>query len=217
MSDSPPSQTTVRHARRRVLSEPPWRPVCRHTTATLPSDTRRWLTDSGSLTEKLIASGRGTFSVRRLFQGWQAPLPSERILLALPQRQLSLVREVVLLLDSAPVVFARSIFPCASLAGDLSHLRHLQSRSLGAILFKHPGMRRHPFEIALMPGDSDYIPAAFHQEEPAWGRRCRFEVNGKKLMVSEVFLAPFRPWQGSRAAYRSQRGRAGAAIRATKQ
>jgi chorismate--pyruvate lyase len=175
------------------------------------------LTDNASLTGQLIASGRGQFRVQRLYQGWEAPLPSERRLLGLPLRQLSLVREVVLLLGGDTVVFARSIFPFSSLTGDLAHLRRLQSRSLGAILFRHPGMVRHPFELALMPGDSDYIPVELQQDSPAWGRRCRFEIGGRKLMVSEVFLEAFTPWRGPLPMHRSQRGKVSAAISSTKQ
>lgn len=217
MPDTPPPKEAPRRAHRRILSEPLWQPVDRHTHASLPPGTRRWLTDNASLTGLLIASGRGEFRVQRLFQGWETPLPSERRLLELPQRQLSLVREVVLLLDDNPVVFARSIFPFSSLVGELAHLRRLQSRSLGAILFRHPGMHRHPFELALMPGGSDYLPMLFRQNPPAWGRRCRFETGGKKLMVSEVFLEAFTPWHGTLPIHRSQRGKVSAAIGSTKQ
>jgi len=168
--------------------------------------------DNSSLTGRLIASGRGVFRVQRLYQGWEPPRPSERAILGLPPRQLALVREVALYLDAHAVVFARSVFPVASLTGSLAHLRRLQSKSLGAILFKHPGMHRSPFELARMPGDSDYLPESLRQEAPAWGRRCRFEIEGKRLMVSEVFLDRFVPWGGTLSVYRSQRGRVGAAI-----
>ena len=150
--------------------------------------------------------------MQRLFQGWEAPRPSERTILGLPPRQLALVREVALLLDENAVVFARSVFPAASLTGGLAHLRRLQSKSLGAILFRHPGMRRSPFELALMPGDCDYLPENLRQEAPAWGRRCRFEIAGKRLLVSEVFLEHFVPWQGILSVHRSQRGRVDAAF-----
>lgn len=217
MPDSCPPQVTSPDRQRRIATEPRWRSVRRHTHATLPPDIRRWLTDNASLTGLLIASGRGEFRVRRLRQAWEVPLPGERRLLELPQRQRSLVREVVLSLGGEAVVFARSVFPFSSLTGDLAHLRRLQSRSLGAILFRHPGMCRRPFELAQLPGDSDYLPAALRQSGPAWGRRCRFEIGGRPLMVSEVFLEHFRPWRGALPVHRSQRGRAGAAIGATKQ
>ena len=191
--------------------------MVRHTSATLAADVRVWLTDNGSLTGQLMASGRGEFRVQRLYQGWEVPLPSERRLLALPPRRLALVREVALLLDSEAVVFARSIFPISSLVGSLAHLRRLHNTSLGAILFKHPGMHRYPFELALMPGNSDYLPPGLQQSTPAWGRRSRFQIGGRKLMVSEVFLQAFTPWQAALSMHRTQRGKVSAAFRAPTQ
>ncbi len=184
----------------------------RHTSASLPPRVRPWLTDDGSLTARLIASGHGPFRVQRLAQYWAVPLASERHLLAMDQRQQALIREVALMLGPDVVVFARSVFPLQSLGGRLGHLRRLQNRSLGAILFSHPGMARSPFELAYMPGDCDYIPPQFHQRAPAWGRRSRFDIEGKPLLVSEVFLAPFRPWPTTLPVHRTQRGRVDAAI-----
>lgn len=200
------------HIHPRIEAEPRWRPMARYSSAELPQDYRSWLIDDGSLTGRLIESGRGEFRVQRLYQGWQVPLPSECKLLSLPHRQVSLVREVALLLADRPVVFARSVFPVSSLSGSLAHLRRLQNTSLGAILFRHPGMHRCPFELVRMPGNSDYLPLALQQAEPAWGRRSRFEIAGKRLMVSEVFLQQFTPWTATLSVHRTQRGKVSAAI-----
>jgi len=150
--------------------------------------------------------------VERLHQGWQRPLLSESRLLRVPPRQRALVREVVLMLADRNVVFARSVFPLASLGGELAHLRYLHNKSLGAILFGNPGMRRSPFELARIPGDSDYLPEALHQPAPAWGRRSRFVISGHSLMVSEVFLQDFTPWPTAIPVHRAQRGKVNAAI-----
>ena len=201
-----------RRGRKRIATEPRWQPAARFTSANLPPRLRHWLTDNSSLTERLMESGQGEFRVQRLYQGWEVPLPSEGRLLALPSRQMALVREVALLLDGSAVVFARSIFPITSLNGSLAHLRRLQNKSLGAILFKHPSMHRHPFELALMEGNSGYLPDDLRQSSPAWGRRCRFEIKGKKLMVSEVFLQSFTPWQATLSMRRTKRGKVSAAF-----
>ena len=187
--------------------EPGWRPIPRYTAAELPPGTRRWLLDDGSLTERLVSAGQGSFAVERLRQVFAVPLPSEQRLLDLPPRQTALVREVLLGLGGKPAVFARSVFPMASLQGELRHLRQLKNKSLGAILFSHPGMRRTPFELALVAGRSHYLPKAVRQAEPAWGRRSCFDLGGKRLMVSEVFLKDFRPWPDILPVHRSQRGR----------
>ena len=205
----PSNPTLPRHPkwRKRIPVEPRWRPQGLCAREILSPDLRSWLTDNGSLTTRLMESGQGEFSVKRLYQGWEVPLCSERQLLALPPRQVALVREVALLLDDSAVVFARSIFPITSLNGSLAHLRRLQNKSLGAFLFKHAGMRRSPFEVSHMSGNSDYLPKNLRQIEPAWGRRCRFEVSGKKLMVSEVFLKAFNPWRPAPSMHRTQRGK----------
>lgn len=202
---------------RSIAVEPRWQLESRFTNAELPTSYRPWLLDDGSLTERLIGLKQGAFRVRRLHQGWQVPLPSERRLLGLPHRQLALVREVALSLADHPVVFARSVFPITSLTGNLAHLRRLQNRSLGAILFRHPSMRRSPFELSLVAGDSGYLPPELHQAHPAWGRRSCFDIKGKNLMVSEVFLQGFTPWKSILPVHRSQRGRVDAAIAHAKQ
>jgi chorismate--pyruvate lyase len=204
-------------SRSRIVTDPRWRPCARFTSGELPPAHRPWLLDDGSLTGRLIEMRRGTFRVQRLFQGWEVPLHSERRLLAIPPRQQALVREVALLLDDATQVFARSVFPIASLTGSLTHLRRLQNKSLGAILFKRPGMRRSPFELACIPGNSNYLPSDLRQAGPAWGRRSRFEIEGKSLLVSEVFLQPFRPWPSALPLHRTQRGKVSAAIVPAKQ
>ncbi|MFV0275920.1 MAG: chorismate--pyruvate lyase family protein, partial [Parahaliea sp.] len=163
--------------------------------AELPATGRAWLLDEGSLTGRLISNYQGQFRVRRLRQQWGAPHPGERQLLDIPQRRRVLVREVVLMVDDAPLVFARSLFPVSSLTGELRHLRQLRNRALGAILFRLPGVQRDPFELARIPGNHDYLPPFLHQREPAWGRRSCFDVGGRRLLVSEVFLAAFRPWR----------------------
>lgn len=197
---------------RRIETEPKWQSLSRYTNDVLPTASRLWLADDGSLTARLIALGRGPFRVHRLFQGWEVPLPSERLLLGIANREVALVREVALALGDDVVVFARSVFPHQSLSGHLAHLRRLQNKSLGAILFKHPRMHRCPFQLALIPGDSTYLPPQLHQAKPAWGRRSRFDIDGKPIMVSEVFLESFEPWPALMAVHRSQRGKVSTAI-----
>jgi chorismate--pyruvate lyase len=187
--------------------DPAWRPVSEYSTARLAPRERDWLLDEGSLTSRLIELSGGEFAVNRLYQGWRYPLPSEARLLRLPQRQQALVREVELVCSGQVVVFARSVFPHSSLTGSLGHLRKLRNQSLGALLFSHPGMRRTPFEIALLAGSSAYLPTHLQQAGNAWARRSRFIIDDQSLLVSEVFLESFRPWHGKQSPRRSTRGR----------
>jgi chorismate--pyruvate lyase len=174
--------------------DPHWRPQHAYSQARLPHLTKHWLLDEGSLTEHLQRESGGAFRVQRLQQRWQIPLPSERRLLGLSARQSGLVREVALLCEGKPWVFARSVIPVATLRGPLRQLRHLGNESLGALIFRNPKLGRSSFELAILPVNSPYIDVSLRQNKTAWARRSRFEVQGKKLLVSEVFLDAFRPW-----------------------
>jgi len=174
-------------------TESKWRHYRHYRRDQLPAAISQWLLDSGSLTRRLIAASNNTFSVQVLSQQWQRPRLSERLLLDMGPRDIAIVREVALRCSGVPWVFARSVIPAASLTGPLNHLRKLSSSPLGEMLFRDPGMRRTPFQLASVAGDSAQIPAPLQQQQALWGRRSRFELQGKALMVSELFLPSFRP------------------------
>lgn len=165
-----------------------------HLTANqLPSAVSTWLLDSGSLTQRLIRASNKHFQVQVISQKWQQAHFSERNLLGMATRELAIIREVALLCNAEPWVFARSVIPASSLTGHLRQLRRLKDSSLGQMLFRDPAMRRQPFQIAAIDGQSHQIPHFLRQTSTLWGRRSRFELSGKPLMVSEIFLPAFRP------------------------
>ena len=170
-----------------------WQDSRRYNAAQLPAHTRKWLLDQGSLTQRLIKCSRGHFAVQLISQAWQQPRPSEARLLGMAHREQAIIREVVLQCFNQPWVFARSVIPASSLNGHLRQLRQLKTKPLGAILFKDPSMRRQPFQLAAIPGNDPQIPSHLQQPEKLWGRRCRFELAGKPIMVSEIFLPSFKP------------------------
>ncbi|MEP5765829.1 MAG: chorismate lyase [Halieaceae bacterium] len=175
-----------------LTADPAWRSSTSLQAAGLPASVRPWLLDEGSLTARLIDKSQGEFRVQRLHQGWQRPLLSEQRLLGLGAAQWALVREVVLRCFDQPWVYARSIIPASTLSGKLRRLRHLQNESLGELLFQHPKLMRDEFELALLPPGSTYIHSSLQQDSPAWARRSRFILDGRALMVSEVFLQQFQ-------------------------
>lgn len=170
-----------------------WQDYHHYTATQLSSAVRPWLLDRGSLTRRLIKASGNQFKVQVLQQNWQRPRMSEACLLGMPQRELAIVREVVLLCAGEPWVFARSVIPAGSVTGRLRRLRKFNDSSLGEMLFKDPSMRRKTFQIARIDGDSQQIPASLHQTHQLWGRRCRFELANQPIMVSEVFLTSFSP------------------------
>ena len=174
-------------------AESNWRGYHRFTAVELPARIRPWLCDGGSLTQRLIKASNGDFAVKVLLQQWLRPRLSEARLLNMPHREWAIVREVTLLCRGEPWVFARSVIPASSLQGHLRRLRNFDNTSLGAMLFSDPSMRRAPFQLASIYGNSPQIPKQLQQDHLLWGRRSRFELRGKPIMVSEIFLPAFRP------------------------
>lgn len=136
-----------------------------------------------------------------LSQAWGAPRTDEARLLAMPKGQRAMVRQVQLLCDEQPWIFARTVIPVTSLSGRLRRLVHLGTRPLGGMLFADPGMRRGNVQLArIRAGEDLYRAATSHLPQPPaeiWGRRSVFRIADKPLLVSELFLPGF-PASGTR-------------------
>lgn len=144
-----------------------------------PAEWRSWLSDSGSLTQRLVKLSQGNFRVEVVRQGWMRPTRSEAQALGMDHRQFALVREVQLIGNDQPWVFARSIIPAATLTGRQRQLKLLGNRSLGSLLFTDPSMQRGPLQISKLQ---------LKDKRQVWARRSVFKLSGKPLLVAEVFL-----------------------------
>jgi len=152
---------------------------------------KNWLLDSGSLTQRLTQASGGEFRVEILRQAILPTYSSEAIVLGIPHRQQALVREVILLGRNTPWVFARSVIPLSTLTGRLRSLSKLDNRPLGALLFQDPNLQRSAMEVARINLQHRYLPPRLKATHPdCWGRRSRFLLDNKPLLVSEVFLDP---------------------------
>ena len=150
-----------------------------------------WLKDPQSLTAKLIASSQHQFRVQVVRQTLGRAQTNECLALRIKTTQRCLIREVILVGQEQPWVFARSILPLSSLTGRLRHLRYRGSKPLGAFLFSQPDLERHPIAVALINRHHNYVPIEYLDNDPVWGRRSIFVLDNKPLLVSEVFLPPF--------------------------
>lgn len=170
---------------------PSWRPAARWTRTQLPERLRAWLLDPASLTQRIICACRGAFRVNVLSQSWCRPFWNEARVLGLGAGRRALVRQVQLLCDEDPWVYARTIIPAATLTGTERRLARLRSRSLGAVLFSDPTMTRGATEIArIAPGDPLFALARSGLGVPGseiWGRRAVFRLSDKPLLVTEIF------------------------------
>ncbi|MBM5571322.1 MULTISPECIES: chorismate--pyruvate lyase family protein [Deefgea] len=162
---------------------------------TAPRELRPWLSERGSLTQRLIAHF-SHFHVRVLQQGWHPPHLDERTVLQLPRQQTRVAsREVLLCSADRPLVFAHSITRRASLQRGFHLFGRSGSRPLGALLFADPTIRRSHLSWRKLnhrhPLWQKAVAAAGPQAATLWARRSVFYACGDQLLVTEVFLTDF--------------------------
>jgi chorismate lyase len=157
----------------------------------IPRSLRAWLSDHGSLTQRL-KSRCASFRVVPLATGLARPNPDEYALLGMPPGSRAYVREVMLLCDEVPVVFAHSVLPHPGLRGGWNGITRLGNRSLGEALFSDHRIERQPLAYRCVRHDHPLFRAIAEHQVPAagnlWARRSVFCLNRHPLLVTEVFL-----------------------------
>lgn len=148
-----------------------------------------WLTEPTSLTARCQRLST-SFRVRLLAYGRGRPLADEGLIFD-QGRQPAWVREVALECDGVPVIFAHTTLSTAG-RGRLSRwLARLGSRSLGSLLFAHPGFRRGDIEFRRLDSRHPLYrrAAALAACGPhLWARRSLHRLGGQQVVVTEVFL-----------------------------
>jgi len=169
-----------------------WRRHLRH--PALTARQRGWLSDRGSLTARLCARS-SRFSVRVLQQRIVKPGVDEPAALQIKTREWAWGRDVLLIADGVPRVFAHSLLAQKHARGPWQMFARMGERPLGAALFADPRIARQPLRFRrLDPRHPLYraaIQAAGIEAGSApylWARRSVFTRGGKSLMVCEVFL-----------------------------
>lgn len=172
-----------------------WYPHREYLRSALPAGLAGWLLDPASLTQRLLQLCPDAFRVRLLSQQWGRPHADEARALGMRYDGQAMIRQVRLLCNERPWVYARTVIPATSMRGRLQRLAYLGTRPLGAMLFADPGMRRGIVELArIVPGQRLYADALQRpgtHAEIIWGRRSVFRIADKPLLVSEVFLPGF--------------------------
>lgn len=157
----------------------------------IPRPLRRWLCDRGSLTQRL-KSRCTNFRVRPLATGHSRPHLDETALLDLSPRTRAYVRQVLLLCDGTPMVFAHSVLPLSGLRSGWQGVTRLGTRSLGEALFRNPRIQRQSLEYRRIR-PQHVLHRTLCKSLPdaprvLWARRSQFCLNGRPLLVTEVFL-----------------------------
>ena len=150
-----------------------------------------WLHNHGSLTLR-IQERCDKFGVINQCDCLKTAAHDETALLGLPSRQKIYTREVFLIADNKPVVFAHSVVAPQHLRGAWQALQYLGSRPLAALLFAHPLVQRAPLHYRTLKANHTlYRRAIATLEAPPlrlWARRSLFTLHGAPLLVTEVFL-----------------------------
>jgi len=169
-----------------------WRPACQLYAGDIPDGIRCWLLAPGSLTRLLQQASNGNFRVRLLSQSWEMPLPDEARILGIRAKHYAMVRQVQLLCNDVPWVYARTVIPRSTLIGRQRRFIHLGNQPLGAVLFADPSMQRSEVQITRLEPQMKLHHIA--SMGPAgtlgtlWGRRSVFRLSKCPLLVSELFL-----------------------------
>ena len=150
-----------------------------------------WLIDNGSLTMRLQLH-YSHFAVKPVAVKYAKPIADESALLHLPAYKTTLIREVLLMGNNQPVVFAHSVLPRTSLRGSWNGLGRLGNKPLGAMLFANPIVKRTPLSYKkLSPHHKLFQRATAHltiKPTCLWARRSIFSLNCAKILVTEIFL-----------------------------
>ncbi len=155
-----------------------------------PSALHPWLHDHGSLTQR-IQQRCDTFAAHPVRSGLARIAYDEASLLGIAPHQLAYSREVFLLADGKPVVFAHSTTACEHLRGAWKAMNGLGNRSLGSLLFTHPLVIRQPLHFKALRVHHPLYRSATQMEispDTLWARRSLFTLQGAPLLVTEVFL-----------------------------
>ncbi|HSH85743.1 MAG: chorismate lyase [Methylophilus sp.] len=156
------------------------------------STLRPWLQERGSLTAKLKRQ-YADFSVQLLQEVWCKPHADERRLLQLAADTQAWIREVWLMGNGQPRVFAHSVIARKDLRGPWYGLRKMGRSPLGAALFANPRVERGALHFRKLSSAHPLHKTVsknftLQTNQPLWARRSLFCLRRHHLLVTEVFL-----------------------------
>lgn len=163
----------------------------------LHDDLISWLLDPSSLTERLKASCE-LFYLKVLGQQ-VISCPAIEACEAIAEGEPVLVREVLLYCDHQPHVFARTLLPLTTLTGEQAELATLGEQPIGQVIFSNSTYERKTIQISPFKQSSSVRRLCksleLEIEHQLWGRRSLFYLEGKPLVISEIFLPSAKIYQ----------------------
>ena len=138
---------------------------------------KSWLTETGPITNRIKSNG--TFKLELIKDEVGTVKRIDANFLGEDLGEIK-IREVLLLSNNKPKVFARSLIPNRTIEKGLSELGELGSKPLGDILFEKEIFKKIETVFAKFSESGNLY----------WGRKSKYLVKVYPLSVMEVFLLP---------------------------
>jgi chorismate--pyruvate lyase len=159
-----------------------------------PRKWQPWLSDTGSLTQKIENALGQKLEVRVLRDCPQSLNRDESRYFHFKIRRCR-VREVLLCTNNIPVVMAHSVIPTLSSSGSNHSILRLGTKPLGAVLFAKTRSyvkAKPPRDIARLDKSSALWKRCSKNNSglssPLWARRTLYQLKGRPILVNEIFL-----------------------------
>jgi chorismate--pyruvate lyase len=154
-----------------------WYPASLIGRLTCHTNHQAWLLDKGSLTKKL-RQHCPLIRVEVIHEGFGPLFFDEAQALNLPAHHQAWIRQVKLICQDQPLIYARSVIPNFSIQNPWWRLKKLGQQPLGEVLFSQPHLARTEFEFCR----------ANWLTPKTLARRCVFSQHQAPLLLTEVFL-----------------------------
>ena len=134
-----------------------------------------WLNESGSITSRIKSFSNFKLKLLRDGPGEVDIIDDDLIISNYKENN---IREVILLSDEEPLIYAKSIIPLETIRLGLGILGNLKENPLGDILFSNPEIKKKYMLFAKFQSN----------EEIFYGRKGIYTVKGYPFSVCEIFL-----------------------------
>ncbi len=134
-----------------------------------------WLNEAGSITSRIKSFSN--FKLKLLNDGpGEVDIIEDDLIIS--NYEENNIREVILLSNEEPLIYAKSIIPLETIKLGLNILGNLKENPLGDILFSNPEIKKKYMLFARFQS----------KEEIFYGRKGIYTVKGYPFSVCEIFL-----------------------------
>ena len=159
----------------------PWISFEKMTILLANENIKSWLIEKGPITKRI--KSEESFKLNLIKDEISAVDDSEKKFLEESSDKIK-VREVILMGNNIPRVYAKSLIPIRTIENGFSRLGELGTKPLGDILFEKEIFKKTNVVYAqFQDQDQDQ-----DQDSIFWGRKTKYIVKNMPLSVMEVFL-----------------------------